>query len=55
MELSQVSFTGRQREFLDYMLPEDREEQLEIGKRYYQEGGKFDTKFRIMRQMVRLE
>ena len=42
-------FTGRQREFLDYVLPEDREEQREISKRYYQEGGKFDTKFRIMR------
>jgi diguanylate cyclase (GGDEF)-like protein/PAS domain S-box-containing protein len=42
-------FTGKQREFLEYMLPEDREEQVEIGKRYYQEGGKFDTKFRILR------
>ncbi len=42
-------FTGRQSEFLDYILPEDREEQREISKRYYQEGGKFDTKFRIMR------
>jgi diguanylate cyclase (GGDEF)-like protein/PAS domain S-box-containing protein len=42
-------FTGKQRDFLDYMLPEDRQEQLEIGKKYYQEGGKFDTKFRIKR------
>ena len=42
-------FTGRLSEFLDYILPEDREEQREISKRYYQEGGKFDTKFRIMR------
>ena len=43
------SFSGKQREFLNYMLPEDREEQLEIGKIYYQDGGKFDTKFRIIR------
>ena len=43
------SFSGKQREFLNYMLPEDREEQIEIGKMYYQEGGKFDTKFRILR------
>ncbi|MFK7815072.1 MAG: EAL domain-containing protein, partial [Gammaproteobacteria bacterium] len=42
-------FSGRQRDFLEYILPEDREEQLEIGRRYYQEGGKFDTKFRILR------
>ncbi len=42
-------FAGRQREFLEYMLPEDREEQVEIGKRFYKEGGKFDTKFRILR------
>jgi len=43
------TFTGRQREFLEFMLPEDREEQIELGKKYYKEGGKFDTKFRIMR------
>ncbi len=43
------SFSGKQKEFLKYMLPDDREEQLEIGKKYYQDGGKFDTKFRILR------
>ena len=43
------SFSGKQRDFLNYMLPEDREQQLEIGKKYYEEGGTFDTKFRIMR------
>ncbi|MGH1538548.1 MAG: EAL domain-containing protein [Gammaproteobacteria bacterium] len=43
------SFSGKQREFLEYMLPEDRQEQLEIGKAYYQDGGAFDTKFRILR------
>lgn len=43
------SFSGKQRDFLNYMLHEDREEQLEIGKKYYQEGGTFDTKFRILR------
>ncbi len=43
------SFSGKQRDFLEYMLPEDREEQLELGRSYYQEGGKFDTKFRILR------
>lgn len=42
-------FSGEQKDFLNYILPEDREEQLEIGKRYYREGGEFDTKFRIMR------
>jgi len=42
-------FTGGQREFLEYIIPEDRQEQLEIGKMYYQDGGKFDTKFRILR------
>jgi len=43
------SFSGKQRDFLNYMLPDDREEQVEIGKMYYQDGGKFDTKFRILR------
>ena len=43
------SFSGKQRDFLDYMLPEDRQEQLELGKHYYQDGGNFDTKFRILR------
>ncbi len=43
------SFSGKQRDFLNYMLAEDREEQVEIEKRYYQDGGKFDTKFRILR------
>ena len=43
------SFTGKNREFLNYMLPEDRQEQIEIGKKFYQDGGTFDTKFRIMR------
>ncbi len=43
------SFSGKQRDFLSYMLPEDREEQLELGRTYYQDGGKFDTKFRILR------
>ena len=47
--IKQGAFTGKQREFLDYMHPEDRQEQLEIGKMYYQEGGTFDTKFRIIR------
>gem|GEM_PF-3085431 len=42
-------FAGKQKEFLGFMVPEDREEQLEIGKRYYKQGGKFDTKFRILR------
>ena len=42
-------FSGEQKDFLNYILPEDREEQLEIGKRYYKEGGKFDSKFRILR------
>jgi diguanylate cyclase (GGDEF)-like protein/PAS domain S-box-containing protein len=42
-------FSGKQRDFINYMLPEDREEQVELGKKYYQEGGEFDTKFRIMR------
>ena len=43
------SFSGKQRDFLDYIVPEDRQVQLEIGKHYYQEGGTFDTKFRIVR------
>ncbi|MEM7401999.1 MAG: EAL domain-containing protein [Pseudomonadota bacterium] len=42
-------FSGEQKEFLNYMLPEDREEQVEIGKQYYRDGGTFDTKFRILR------
>ncbi len=42
-------FSGKQKEFLDYMLPEDRQEQFELGKAYYQDGGAFDTKFRILR------
>ena len=42
-------FSGEQKEFLNYMIPEDREEQVEIGKKYYREGGTFDTKFRIVR------
>lgn len=42
-------FTGTQSEFLEYMVPQDRDEQIKIGKKYYQEGGKFDTKFRIIR------
>ncbi|MEJ2114504.1 MAG: EAL domain-containing protein, partial [Gammaproteobacteria bacterium] len=43
------SFSGRQKEVLKYIVPEDRDELLEIGKKYYQDGGKFDTKFRILR------
>ena len=43
------SFSGKQRDFLNYMLHEDRDQQLEIGKKYYEEGGTFDTKFRILR------
>ncbi len=43
------TFSGEQKEFLNYMLPEDREEQVEIGKQYYRDGGKFDSKFRILR------
>lgn len=43
------TFSGKQKEFIDYMVPEDRAQQLTIGKRYFQEGGKFDTKFRIVR------
>ena len=42
-------FSGEQKEFFNYMIPEDREEQIELGKKYYHEGGEFDTKFRIMR------
>ncbi len=43
------TFTGKQNEFLDYMHPEDREEQIKIIQKYYKEGGKFDAKFRIVR------
>ncbi len=43
------AFSGKKKEFLDYMVPEDREEQIKIGSKYYEEGGKFDTKFRIVR------
>lgn len=47
--IKQGTFSGKKRDFLDYMVAEDREEQLQIGSKYYQEGGKFDTKFRIVR------
>jgi diguanylate cyclase (GGDEF)-like protein/PAS domain S-box-containing protein len=43
------SFSGRQEEFLNYITPEDRQEQLELSKAYYKNGGKFDTRFRILR------
>ena len=43
------SFSGTQDEVINFIVPEDREEQIEIYKKIYEEGGKFDTKFRIMR------
>lgn len=43
------SFSGKQEEFLNYIIPEDRQEQQELYRTYYQNGGKFDTKFRILR------
>ena len=43
------SFSGTQDEFIDFIIPEDRQEQIEISQRILEEGGKFDTKFRIMR------
>ena len=43
------TFTGKQKELLNYMVPEDREEQSEISRKYHQVGGNFDTKFRIIR------
>ncbi len=47
--IEQGTFTGTKEEFLSYMVQEDRDEQLKIGTKYYREGGKFDTKFRIVR------
>lgn len=43
------SFNGVQNEFLNFIVPEDREEQLKVIQKYQKEGGKFDTKFRIIR------
>ena len=43
------AFTGEQDEILEYIVPEDREKQSSIMQKYYQEGGKFDTKFRVLR------
>ena len=47
--IEQGTFSGEQKEFIGYLVAEDREEQLAIGKQYYQNDGKFDTKFRIVR------
>ena len=47
--IKRASFSGKKKDFLEFMVPEDREEQRKIGTQYYQEGGKFDTKFRIVR------
>ncbi len=43
------TYSGKKRDFLEFMVPEDRKEQIDIGNKLYKEGGKFDTKFRIVR------